>query len=63
MCIEYLTAAAGFSIILEKYARRVQATVATFPALSRKEQGYTACEHLSWQTAKGITAFSQVRVC
>ena len=39
MCIEYLTAAAGFSIILEKYARRVQATVATFPALSHKEQG------------------------
>ena len=31
----------------------IQQTVATFPALSRKELAQTICEHLRWRTPTG----------
>ena len=31
----------------------IQQTVATFPALSRKELAQTVCEHLNWRTPGG----------
>ncbi len=52
--IEHLKSTTFFG---KRFTRRqiaqIQETVATFPALSRKELAQTLCEHLRWHTAAG----------
>ena len=53
-CIESLKSTTFFSgcFTLQQIAD-IQQTVATFPALSRKELAQTICEHLHWHTPVG----------
>ncbi len=39
--------------LTRKQIADIQKTVALFPSLSRRELGYTVCEHLGWLTPKG----------
>ena len=40
--------------LTRKQIADIQKTVALFPSLSRRELGYTVCEHLGWLTPKRV---------
>ncbi len=49
--------------LTRKQIADIQKTVALFPSLSRRELGYTVCEHLGWLTPKVIIASNRAFVC
>ncbi len=44
--------------LTRKQISELQQTVRSFPALSRHELAQTVCEHLRWQTPKGVNQFN-----